>query len=497
MELKKKILIVEDDKISAKHIKLTLEARGYVVAGSVVTGGDAINMTAELRPDLILMDVNIKGDIDGIETAAKIKEEFDVPVIFLTAYSDTKTINKMKKVAPYGYILKPFRERELIVVIEMVFTKYEYEQKLAISEERFRKLVNSSPVGIASINGEGIIKEINPEHSRILGLEYSEIIDKINVHEFSPLAENGISKDIKKCHESNEAHVAEYIYISQSGRSTELFCHITPIYDDEGNVDTVLLISQDVSEIREVERELYLNEEKLAMALVDSNLGIVEWDVKSGDAHFDNRFIDMLEYNINELERNIDVWKNLIHPEDREATFNLLQEHLVGNTEKFVSKYRLKKKTGQWQLIFARGRVIQRNEKKDALYMLITHLNVTEFKNLEVESMDARQSFKSLFNAITQPSIIWRIEDDEIYMDNFNTAILKDSIGEIANYIDIEASVFFEKDQDILENIRNCMNDKENIRQAKQYICRFNEDKKFEIINYIYLSQNYILLFFE
>ncbi len=120
---KYKILIVEDESIIALDIKNILEKLDYTVCGITYTGEDAINETNRHRPDLVLMDIGLKGNIDGVAAAEKIFEEFQTPIIFLTGFADDITIQKAYKSSPFGYIIKPIDEETLKAVIEKTLEK--------------------------------------------------------------------------------------------------------------------------------------------------------------------------------------------------------------------------------------------------------------------------------------------------------------------------------------------------------------------------------------
>src|ERR1043165_8561036 len=128
------IFIVEDESIVAKDIQNSLNKLGYNVIGFANNGKDAIDKITELMPDLILMDIMIKGDLTGIDVSEKIKEKINVPVIFLTAYADEGTLAKAKITEPYGYILKPFKEIDLHSTIEMAV--YKHQKDSALLKER-------------------------------------------------------------------------------------------------------------------------------------------------------------------------------------------------------------------------------------------------------------------------------------------------------------------------------------------------------------------------
>ncbi len=120
---KRKILIVEDEAVTSVMLEKTLKDLGYEVVGSAFDGTEAIDLAKDKRPDLILMDIRIQGDMDGIETAKRIYQQYNIPIIYLTAHSDDDTIKRAVESGPFGYLIKPFKERELYSNIEMVIHK--------------------------------------------------------------------------------------------------------------------------------------------------------------------------------------------------------------------------------------------------------------------------------------------------------------------------------------------------------------------------------------
>jgi CheY-like chemotaxis protein len=119
----KRIVIVEDELLQATVMKDSLEGLGYAVPAVVITNKDAITAAELIRPDLILMDIGLAGKIDGIETAKEIRERFHIPIMYVTAYADEKTMEAAKKTDPIGYLIKPFDEYNLRKAIEEAFTK--------------------------------------------------------------------------------------------------------------------------------------------------------------------------------------------------------------------------------------------------------------------------------------------------------------------------------------------------------------------------------------
>ena len=125
-----KILVVEDESIIAIDIQNMLESLGYTIPAVIFSGEEAIKKSAEMQPDLVLMDIKLNGNIDGVEAAKQIRTRFNIPVVYLTAYSEDNIFHRTEIAEPFGYLPKPFEERGLQSIIEMAFYKNKEEQKI-------------------------------------------------------------------------------------------------------------------------------------------------------------------------------------------------------------------------------------------------------------------------------------------------------------------------------------------------------------------------------
>jgi two-component system, response regulator PdtaR len=124
-----KVLVVEDERILALSLKKKLEKLGFTVTGTASTGKEAIDSTNQEKPDLVLMDIVLKGEMDGIDTAKLIINLHEIPIIYLTAYADDETIERAVQTCPYGYIMKPYKDREIKANIEMALHKHKAEKE--------------------------------------------------------------------------------------------------------------------------------------------------------------------------------------------------------------------------------------------------------------------------------------------------------------------------------------------------------------------------------
>lgn len=174
---KARILIVEDEAIIASVIAAALKKFGYEVIEILNSGEAAVTATLAKVPDLILMDIRLQREMDGISAVERIQEHLDIPVIYLTAYADEPTLERAKKTRPYGYIPKPFQEIELKTTIEMALYKHGFEIKLKESEARFRSLFENSQDVIYINDSLGNLLEMNPAGLSLFGYGREEIIN--------------------------------------------------------------------------------------------------------------------------------------------------------------------------------------------------------------------------------------------------------------------------------------------------------------------------------
>jgi two-component system cell cycle sensor histidine kinase/response regulator CckA len=173
-----RILVVEDEGVIGRDVQNTLVQLGYVVPDVARSGEEALELVGRIEPDLVLMDIRLSGQMDGIETAARIKSEHRAPVIFLTALADQKTIARAKATEPYGYLLKPFNDRELQSTVEMAVARSRAQKRLEASEERFANTLRSLADGVIATDLVGNITFVNPLAEAITGWTSEEALGR-------------------------------------------------------------------------------------------------------------------------------------------------------------------------------------------------------------------------------------------------------------------------------------------------------------------------------
>ncbi|MCF7858368.1 MAG: PAS domain S-box protein [Candidatus Cloacimonetes bacterium] len=227
---KKQILVVEDETVVAEDIRKMLINYGYDVPEAVPSGDAAIKSINKNKPDLIILDIMLKDKISGIDVAKQISG-MDIPVIYLTAYSDKEIIEKAKETNPFGYLIKPFRERELIATIKMTFFKHKMEQELKESEMRFRTLVETTKEGICILDLDNNFTFINKAGAKIFGSDISDF-EGANLADY--LSTSNLKKVMKQndARKQNKSSRYELEIIRKNGRKRYLSIIGSPKFKD-------------------------------------------------------------------------------------------------------------------------------------------------------------------------------------------------------------------------------------------------------------------------
>jgi PAS domain S-box-containing protein len=172
------ILVVEDEIIVAWDIKETLEKLGHTVVDLVVSGAEALELTATDRPDLVLMDIRLEGDMDGIVAGGEIYDRFNIPVVYLTAHADEFTLERAMKTAPFGYIIKPFQSQSLQSAIKIALQRHQVEVSAYMTQICLENTLNINSIGsgVIATDRQGLVTFMNPIAQELTGWDSSEAI---------------------------------------------------------------------------------------------------------------------------------------------------------------------------------------------------------------------------------------------------------------------------------------------------------------------------------
>lgn len=249
----KKILIVEDEDIISKDIKSMIDEIGLYTSLIARSGEEALSLYTQENPDLILMDVNLRCEMDGIKTAEAIKKIADVPIIYLTAYADKATVKRASRTQPSGYLLKPFNEIEVRTNIDLAIYKHYMNQKLRERERLLSSTLTKIGLGIIKTDDHLKIQFINDVALTLLCLNERNALEK-NINEIMTIVDQ---ENRKKNIDKNKINsYGDEIYVKVNGNRIPVNLFIESIEEDEKNQSFVFIL-RDLSEKIKIEKKIW------------------------------------------------------------------------------------------------------------------------------------------------------------------------------------------------------------------------------------------------
>ncbi len=255
-----RILVVEDEAIVAKDIEMRLRAMGYTVIGLAASGEKALAILADNPADLILMDIHLKGQLDGIQTAALVRDQFDIPVVYLTAFADSPTLERAIATDPFGYVLKPFEERSLQIHIEIAYHKYQSESEIRRREKWIEAILSGITSAVIATDCVGVITYLNPAAEAVLGMPKATLIGRSMVTDLRlfdetdlPITTNPLDRVLKK----GTPQLFDQIGIQFMGAESKVVqLSVLALRDHRDVIVGSVIGLGDISRRRETEREL-------------------------------------------------------------------------------------------------------------------------------------------------------------------------------------------------------------------------------------------------
>lgn len=391
----KKILLVEDDALEAMDIKRTLESVGYSVVYVASRGEEAVDMAFKFMPDIIIMDILLKGDVNGIEAASMLKD-VGIPVIYLTAISEKSTVQKAKLTEPYGYLIKPYDFSELKFTIELALYKFKQEKKLKKSEVRFRSVYENSFDAILLTKPDGTILSANPAAQKMFGMTEEEIIE---------VGRRGIvveDENLKRALEERErkGKARAELMCKRKDGSTFIGEVTSNIFtDDEGNFDTSMII-RDVTEHKIAEEKLQKSEEKYRNIFEESFDGLFITSPEGKIVDINKKGIEMFGYNDKEEVLNLNLERDVYSdPNDRKRVLAMIDKDGSAEYEIVV-----KKKNGERMITQCSLNTVK-DENGDIISYRGIIRDITKHKEAENEIRLANLYNRSLIEASLDPLV--------------------------------------------------------------------------------------------
>jgi PAS domain S-box-containing protein len=295
----KTILIVEDEAIIAEQLRDTLENLGYAVPSPIRSGREAIDSAEKEHPDLVLMDIKLDGDIDGIDAAQEINNRFNIPVIYLTAYKDDLTVERAKQTGPFGFVIKPFNERELDANIQMALQRHELENRIRESEEKYRDLVENINDLIYSVDVDGIITYVSPVVEKLYGYRQNEVLGRRFVDFIHEDDREGMTQRFRRALDGN-VDENEYRLITRSGEIRWFFTHNRPIFF-EGEPNGLRGVLTDITDRKRTEDALRESEAKFRLFYENAPVSYQSLDEEGTILYVNPTWLETLGYDEEEV----------------------------------------------------------------------------------------------------------------------------------------------------------------------------------------------------
>ena len=249
-----RILIAEDEVLVAADLSRCLSDLGYDVAGIVDTGEEAVSQTLALRPDLVLMDIGLKGQLDGIEAAGQIRTLYrpPPPVVFLTSYADEDTLARAGYSEPFAYIVKPYDPRALRAAVQTAFYRYHAELRIRELERQLATTLRSLGNGVIATNKDGVVNYINPAGEALtgwtlfeaLGRPLAQVFRAVRAQDRQPIPD--LSQRVMRDGSTFDLN-HETLLLRRDGQETPIDENTAPIRDDEGRITGAVLIFRDAT----------------------------------------------------------------------------------------------------------------------------------------------------------------------------------------------------------------------------------------------------------
>ena len=413
-ENKAKILIVDDEVIIASDLESRLKALGYTVCAKATSGEQALDLVEQHQPDLVMMDIVIQGEMDGIDAAEVIRDKWGIPVVFTTSYADPERLERAKLTYPFGYILKPFRDQDLKITLEMALyvAKVDGERKraeksLEEANTDLRLAQKIAKIGNWSFDPEVCIPEWSDhvyelyERSPHDGLPSLEDYNTIYTGEHSETFWSAFQAAIN----DGQPYDIKLLMNLPCGKSkwVHSICEPSPIKGPKGHILRGTI--QDITAQKQAEEALREREEQLVEAMKLSQTGHWEYDVSSDTFTFNDNFYQMFRTTAEKVGgyrmSSADYAKRFCHPDDAQIVAEEVQAAIQTDDPNYYRQL-------EHRILFADGEVgyitvrffIVKDSQGRTIKTFGVNQDITKRKQTEETLRESEQRLQAVFNSV-------------------------------------------------------------------------------------------------
>ena len=390
------ILLVDDEEIVLRGLKKLLEKEGYDVT-TATSGQEALLKFQDSYYDLLITDLSMPG-ISGMEVLKRVKSDKpETSAIIFTAYGEMASAIDALRYGADEYLIKPCNCDELLLRTESCLQKKETARVLRMHEE-----IIAATKDMVSMVSPGYVNLIaNEAYARMMGKKLDDIIGARVADQFgADFFEERMERYLVDCFAGQACHHQDFFPVF--GKEHR-FLHFSyaPSFSPGGKVTAAVVTIRDITEYHRMAMELEQSEKRLRLALDVSSDGVWDRDLLTGEVYYGENWVGLLGYSHDEVISQKIMFEDLLHPEDREQTIALVRDHLEGKTERYIAEFRLRTKTGAWQWVLARGKVVAWDASGLPRRFVGTHTNITDRKKVEFALLDSYSSMEEMVSRRT------------------------------------------------------------------------------------------------
>ncbi|MCK5145314.1 PAS domain S-box protein [bacterium] len=401
MKEKARILIVEDEHIVAEDIRRSLLNLGYDVIAIASSGRDALNIVRKLEPDLIMMDIVIKGRMTGIEVTRKIRSEYNIPVVYLTAYADLQTLDQAKSTDPFGYMIKPFNERELQSTVEMALYKHAMEKKLRDSEAWFSTTLGSMVDSVIATNDVSEIIFFNRAAEQLIGVSTDaaigrQLTDVVSLHDETSGEGLDLLPDVAGKGGVVRSVDGDTILITHAGQRISVDESAAPIRNQHGDVLGTVLVIKDITARRKA-LDLAQEERDFINTLLHVSPSFyVAIDVEGRILMMNHAICQALGYSMKEV-----LGKAFVPDFIAEDTHGITFKRMMETHEPFDGEARVLTRDGRERLVSWHGKSVLKKYGEFDFYFVMG-IDITARRQTENALRYSEERYRGLFETMAQ-----------------------------------------------------------------------------------------------